>query len=155
MKQIRAFLPKLLVLAVCLGLLLPTPVSAADLYFTSVNDRVLPLTADTMPLWSGGLLYVPYNVFDKETCGVDLDISTSYSRDAGTVTFYRIRQILVFDLNTGTSRDDITGETYYAKAIIRNGRPYVPLNMVCSTICAVPEWNPASSLVPHFMLRAQ
>lgn len=128
----RSILPKLLALVLCVGLLLPVPVSAADLYFTSVNDRLLPLTSDTMPLWSGGLLYVPYNVFSREVSGVDLDISTSYSRESGTVTFYRTRQILVFDLKAGNSRDDITGEIYYAKAIIRNGKPYVPLNMVCN-----------------------
>lgn len=132
MKHARQMIPKFLALILCLSLLIPVPVSAADLYFTSVNDRLLPLTSDTMPLWSGGLLYVPYNVFSREVSGVDLDISTSYSRDAGTVTFYRTRQILVFDLNTGTSRDDLTGEVYYAKAIIRNGKPYVPLNMVCN-----------------------
>ena len=132
MKRKFPILPRLLALILCLGLLVPVPVSAADLYFTSVNERLLPLTSDTMPLWSGGLLYVPYNVFSREVCGVDLDIITSYSREAGTVSFYRTRQILVFDLNTGTSRDDITGEVYYAKAIIRNGKPYVPLNMVCN-----------------------
>ena len=132
MRRARALLPKLLVLALCLGLLLPTPVSAAELYLTSVNDRVLPLTADTMPLWSGGLLYVPYNVFDSDVSQVDLDIETSYSPSAQTVTFYNTRQRLVFDLKTGTSRDDITGTVYYAKAIIRNGKPYVPLNTVCN-----------------------
>ena len=47
----RSILPKLLALVLCVGLLLPVPVSAADLYFTSVNDRLLPLTSDTMPLW--------------------------------------------------------------------------------------------------------
>ena len=132
MRRVRRILPRFLALVLCLSLVLPVPVSAADLYFTAVNDRLLPLSSDTMPLWSGGLLYVPYNVFSREVSGVDLDISTSYSRTAGTVTFYRTKQILVFDLNTGTSRDDITGATYYAKAIIRNGKPYVPLNMVCT-----------------------
>ena len=67
MNKRHRIIPRLLALLVCLALLFPLPVSAADLYFTSVNDNLLPLMADTMPLWSGGQLYVPYTVFDKDS----------------------------------------------------------------------------------------
>ena len=40
-----------------------------------------------MPLWSGGVLYVPYTVFDgNNSTGVNLGISSGYSRSSGTVT---------------------------------------------------------------------
>lgn len=131
MNKRHRIIPRLLALLVCLALLFPLPVSAADLYFTSVNDNLLPLTADTMPLWSGGQLYVPYTVFDKDSTGVNLDLYGSYDRSNSTVTIYKLRKILVFDLRAGTCRDDTTGETFSSRAIIRNGRPYVPLNTVC------------------------
>lgn len=133
MKTKRRWLIWLLTLVLCLGAALPLPVSAADLYFTSVNDTVLPLTADTMPVWSGNVLYVPYTVFDSATNGgIKLGIDTvSYSRTENTVTLYNTRQFLRFDLNDGTCRDDLTGEAFNAKAIIRNNRPYLPVKTVC------------------------
>lgn len=52
-------------LLLCLALLVPSvPAAAANIYFTSLNDQVLPLTADTMPVVSGGVMYVPASVFD-------------------------------------------------------------------------------------------
>lgn len=129
----RRWLIRLLALVFCLGLAVPLPISAADLYFTSVNDTVLPLTADTMPIWSGNVLYVPYTVFDSTTNGgIKLGIDTvSYSQKENAITLYNTRQFLRFDLNNGTCQNDITGETYNAKAIMRNGKPYLPVKTVC------------------------
>ena len=125
---------RLLTAVFCLALLLPLPVSAADLYFTSVNDNLLPLTSDTMPVWSGSQLYVPYTIFDSSTnSGIDLGLYCSYNRDTGSLAFmYSTSKFLVFNVKTGTCRDELTGETYSARAIMRNGRPYVPVNTVCS-----------------------
>ena len=48
-------------LALCLGL--SGPVSAAgDVYFSVVNDSMITLSDSTMPVWSGGVLYVPHSV---------------------------------------------------------------------------------------------
>ena len=127
----RRLLGVFLTVVLCLGLLAPIPVSAADLYFTSINDNLQPLTADTMPVWSGGTLYVPYSVFDPNSTGVRLGMECSYERTANTVTLYNLNKMLVFDLNAGTSYNELTGETYSGKAIIRNNRPYLPLGLVC------------------------
>ena len=74
----------LLAVALFLGLFWPMPASAATLYFTAVNDSVAPLTSDTMPLWFGGTLYVPYSVFDGNLngVGVGLGLYTSYNRSS-------------------------------------------------------------------------
>jgi hypothetical protein len=128
----RKWIAWLLTLAVCLGVLAPVRASAADLYFTSINDNLLPLTADTMPLWNSGGLYVPYTVFDKDSTGVDLGLFSSYNRTENKVTVFNLRQILVFALNSDTCRDDLTGEMYNARVIVRNGRPYLPVRTVCS-----------------------
>ena len=131
-KQHR-FAAWLLSAALCLGLLLPAPASAASLYLTAINNSLPPLTADTMPLWSGGILYVPYTVFDDNTTGADLGIFASYSRSRSEVTLYILRsKMLIFDLEAETCRNSVTGETISARALLRNGRPYLPLNAVCS-----------------------
>ena len=59
MGKSRKFIAKFLGVILCLALLVTLPVSAADLYFTALNDTVLPLSSDTMPVWSGGQLHVP------------------------------------------------------------------------------------------------
>ena len=81
MKFLRRFTMTLLTLALCVGLFLPLPVSAADLYFTAINERIEYLTSDTMPFWSGGTLYVPYTLFDKNlnSTQTDLGITVSYN----------------------------------------------------------------------------
>ncbi len=131
-KKIRRALARLLTLALCLGLFAPMPARAAALYFTSVNDNLLPLSADTMPFWSGGNLYVPFTVFDGRTTGVDLGLSCGYGRDRSTVSIFNLRRILTFDLTTGFAWDDQAQSTVPGGAIVRNGRPYVSLGTVCS-----------------------
>ena len=42
MKKFRRLLCLPLIAALCLGLMVPLPAQAADIYFTSVNDRLLP-----------------------------------------------------------------------------------------------------------------
>lgn len=140
----RRLLGALLTVVLCLGLLAPIPVSAADLYFTSINDNLQPLTADTMPVWSGGSLYVPYSVFDANSTGVKLGLECSYERTSNTVTLYNLRKMLVFDLNAGVSRNELTGETFSARAIIRNGRPYLPLYLVCDFFGLTYSYNTIS-----------
>lgn len=116
------------------GLAWPIPASAANLYFTAINDSVAPLSSDTMPFWSGGTLYVPYTVFDASQNGINVSLGlyASYNRGSGTITLFNLRRMLVFDLNNGTCRDDMTGTTYSSRAILRNGKPFLSLNMVCS-----------------------
>ncbi|MEA4933397.1 MAG: hypothetical protein VB071_07450 [Lawsonibacter sp.] len=130
MKQ-KGMISRLLALILCVVLLLPVPVSATDIYFTSINDNLLPLTSETMPVWSGGLLYVPYTVFDSNYSGVSLGIYSNYSKNSNSVSVFNLRQMLVFDLNNNSTRNEMTGETYSVRAILRNGRPFLPLNLVC------------------------
>ena len=95
MTAARRFLLGLVTAAVCLGLLLPMPASAANVYVTSINDNVAPLTADTMPVYSGGVMYVPYTVFDGAYSGIDLGIYASYSRSGNTVTLFMALSVVL------------------------------------------------------------
>lgn len=134
MRRKHKFLSYVLAAALFLGLSAPIPASAASLYFIGLNDNVPPMTAGDMPFWSGGTLYVPYTVFDANLngSGVNLGLYTSYSRSDGIVTLFDLRQMLVFDLNTGACRDEITGAVYSSQASMKNGRPFVSVSMVCS-----------------------
>ncbi len=128
----KCALSLLLCLSLLLSLHVTVPASAEGIYLTAVNDNILPLTADTMPTWSGGVLYVPYTVFDSSVTGISLGLYCNYNRSAGSVMLISLSQILTFDINAGTCVDDITKQSYSAHAIVRHGKPYVPVNMVCN-----------------------
>lgn len=153
MKLRRRVLSVLLTAVLLFGL--STPVSAASLYFTAINDSIPPLTADTMPFWSGGQLYVPYTVFDSNQNGVNVSLGlyAKYSQSAGTVTLFNLRQVLVFDLTSRICRDDMTGTTYSSWAVMRSGKPYLPLNMVCSFFGLEYSYNHLPSISQGYLVR--
>lgn len=154
----RRILSVLIAAVLFLGMSAPTPVLAASLYFTAVNDTVAPLTADTMPFWTGGNLYVPYTVFDSNLNGVNVSLGlyTSYNRYNGgsnTITLFNLRQMLVFDLTNGTCWDDMNGTAYSSRAILRNGKPYLPLNMVCSFFGLEYSYNQLPYIAQGYLVR--
>ena len=155
MRGKRRVIITILTAALCLGLFLPQPAQAADLYFTSLNDRATSLSADTMPFWSGGTLYVPYSVFDKNLneISVDLGLTASYGRNSNTVTIYSTRQMLVFDLTAGNSRDELSGEVFSSRAVMRNGRPFVPLGAVCSFFGLQYSYNSVPYIPQAYLVR--
>lgn len=155
MRKKRRAVRLLLAAVLVLGLFPPVPASAATLYFTAVNNSVAPLTSDTMPFWSGGTLYVPYSIFDASLnrIGVGLGLYTSYNRDSRTVTLFNLRQTLVFDLNSGTCRDDVTGTTYISRAIMRGGRPYLALSTVCSHFDLEYSYNQLPDVPQGYLVR--
>ncbi len=132
MKRVRRTL-SLLLCTVVLAAALAIPAVAAPLYFTSLNDSLEQLTAETMPVWSGGTLYVPLSLFSPSTntTKVDLGLNVSYSASSNKATLFNLRKMLVFDLNAGTCYSDLTGEEFSAQAISRGGRVYVPVAVVC------------------------
>lgn len=156
MNKKRRLLPLLLALGLIWGLARPVPASAA-LYFTSVNDSVAPLTSDSMPFWSGGTLYVPYTVFSARMngLGVSLGLDVSYNRSNGTVTIFNLRQMLVYDLNNGTCRDEMTGTSYASRAVLRGGKPYVALNTVCSFFGLDYSYNQLPYIQQGYLVRVK
>ena len=43
-------------LCLCLSMLFTLPARAAEVTFTAINDSVLKLTDESMPIWSDGVL---------------------------------------------------------------------------------------------------
>ena len=107
--------------------LAPGRADAADtVYFTAVNDQLLPLNDETMPFWSGGALYVPSTALD----GNDLGIFYSRSRDRSTAVLYRQRSVITFDLAAGTI-DTNSGQSFTGSAIARGDIVFLPLDVIC------------------------
>jgi len=126
-------------MVVCLCTFRSHAINAGDVYFTSVNDVLRPLTMDTMPTWVDGRLYVPASVFDSSVTGVDLGLY--FRQNNNTVTLYSLRQMLVFDLNRGIAYDQHAGESLPTRAVNRNGRIYLPVETVCNFFALEDSYN--------------
>lgn len=102
--------------------------SASGVYFTAANEQLMPLSEDTMPFYSNGVLYVSSRLFEGEELGL------SYSRHValGLATLYKHGSTLDlrFDM-AGQIAYDKEGNLYSGYAIERNGIVFFPLRLVC------------------------
>lgn len=115
-------------LALCLlcTLLLPSGAAEPTVYFTSVNDQLLPDVSDaTMPFWSNGRLYVPYTAVS----GTDLGVFYARSRDRKSCVVYRQSSALNFDLSAGTTVDQ-NGASYDVPALLRGDVVFLPVELL-------------------------
>ena len=106
---------------------------SVEIYIMAENDQILDLPLEAMPAWIGGAMYVPYHVFDWSYTGVNLGVSYGQDR-TGTdykFTLYSLDGTLLFDINAGTCVEQSTGEDMGMKAVLRNGRVFLPLAGVC------------------------
>lgn len=106
---------------------------SVEIYLMAENDQMLDLPLEAMPVWIGGAIYVPYHAFDWTYTGVNLGVSYGQDR-TGTeykFTLYSLSGTLVFDINAGTCVEQSSGEDMDMKAVLRNGRVFVPLAGVC------------------------
>ncbi|WP_251445229.1 hypothetical protein [Vermiculatibacterium agrestimuris] len=128
----RRFGTLLCAAALLLALAIPAnSVSSEPVYLLAVNDRMCDLPNGTLPISNGGVIYVPYTVFDKDSSGVDLGVYYGISQDRGAVlTLYALSGRLTFTINNNTCVDG-QGNSLNWPAILRNGIPYVPAAAVC------------------------
>lgn len=105
-----------------------------QVYQLAVNETFVDkgeLSAANMPLAVNGTIYVPYTTFDKNVTGVDLGVSCLQYKDDSehTLTLFSLKGTLVFDIDSQTCLAD--GDPTDMRAIVRNGKTYVPANGVC------------------------
>lgn len=135
MKRSRRLLAALCAAVLLLSCILAGTAAAdeIEIYQVAENDKMVDLPVDAMPAWIGGIIYVPYLVFDRSVTLVNLGVSYGLSRTDSEykLSLYSLSGTLVFDLNDGTCVDSLTGENLDMKAVLRNGRPFVPLAAVC------------------------
>ncbi|MDR2530770.1 MAG: copper amine oxidase N-terminal domain-containing protein [Oscillospiraceae bacterium] len=113
--------------AIAAALLVVSPSGAVtEVYFTSVGDRLLPLTAADMPVNLNGVMYVPYTVFNASALGT----SVFFSQSSQIVQILNSSKELKFNLQT-MQTEDANGRIYTnSPPIIRNGKAYVPASFV-------------------------
>lgn len=126
MRRLWALLLSLLLL---MGLTAgPGRAALSGVYFTAANDQLLPLSDETMPFYSNGVLYISCRFFEGGELGL------SYSRNAtlGLATLYMhgSDQDLRFDM-AGQVTYDKQGNFYSGYAIERGGIVFFPLRVVC------------------------
>lgn len=115
------------VLCLALTVCLCAPALAeGELFFVAVNDTV-PLTLTVFPTYSGGTLYVPYQVFDSQPCGV----TPSYNQTKQTYVLLSRNRQMLFDLAAGTVSDE-SGSVSTANVLYRGGILYLPLTFCAS-----------------------
>ncbi len=127
---------KLAVLLCAALLLVGTPtaraITAEDVYFTAINISLLPLNMNTMPIWVDGQIYVPASVFDRSQTGADLGISLSRMGSKDTVILLGERETMIFNLTTGTCKDQYDDPIPNCRAVVRKGVAFLPLARVCA-----------------------
>lgn len=135
MARWRRLLASLCAAVLVVGLLAGTQAMAdeVDIYIMAENDQMLNLPLEAMPVRIGGNMYVPYHAFDWTYTGVNLGVSYGQEHSGSKYLFslYSLEGTLVFDVNAGTCQEAGTGEDMEMKAVVRNGRVFVPLTGVC------------------------
>ncbi len=116
----------LIAVAILTGLILPSVSAANDVYFTAVNDEILPLKDETMPTYINNVLYLPFTVFSGEKLGVYFAPSSDLKR---VIVFSGAKQ-LIFDAESGLTYDEHLQQQYFS-AISLNGTIYLPAKRVC------------------------
>lgn len=122
--------------ALCLALALlllvktaPLSADAADsVCFLAANEKLFPLSDETMPFWSDGSLYVPHTLMDGGELGIhysrnmEKQMFTAYNLSSGSITF---------DLAAGTIETN-TLKLLPGSAIVRGSVVFLPLGVLSS-----------------------
>jgi hypothetical protein len=116
----------LIAVSILTGLVLPSVRAANDIYFTAVNDEILPLKDETMPTYINNVLYLPFTVFSGEKLGVYFAPSSDLKR----VLIFSGTKQLFFDAESGLTYDEHFEQLYFS-AIPLNGTIYLPAKRVC------------------------
>lgn len=118
----------MIVLSVVLfaALLIPLSNARAETpYFAVVDEKVLELTAENMPIRYNGAMYLPYTVFKEPL----LKVFYSYNPSDYSLTVFNASKVLTFNLNTGIAFDQ--EKQYTQRALLTGGSVYIPVAFIC------------------------
>ena len=103
-------------------LILVIPIMAQNaIYFTAINNTLLELNDQTMPINQNGTIYLPSSIFNSSELGT----YCLYSRSKQQVVISDLNKILYYDMSAGNSYDDRDNSYPYA-AIYHNDTAYIP-----------------------------
>lgn len=95
-----------------------------DIICTVINDRILDISDNTIPIRRNGQIYVPYTIFTSE-----LGIKSSRNLSKETLVLYNIDYNITYELISGNTYDEKLNNYSYS-AIYNNGTIYVPITQV-------------------------
>lgn len=124
-KRLCALLLSLLISLTCLQS--NTNAVLDGVYFTAANDQLLDLTAETMPFWSNGELYISSQFFQS----TDLGVMFVYSSSLNLAVLHNKTTNLKFDLTNATVYDN-NNKYYSGQAITQSGQFFFPISLVCN-----------------------
>lgn len=122
MRLSKRFFILLSMLCILFGIL--QGAAAANIMLTAVNDQLLPLSDNTMPIRRNGEYYVPYQIFSG-ALGVNATMP-----DNKTLLLYNLDNTVTFSLQNNAVYDE-SGTSYQQPAYSVNDTVYVPVKLVC------------------------
>ena len=115
--------------------LLPGPATASGLFFLGLNDTLVPNSAQTTPIQSGGWVYVPVTAFNSRVTGVNFGVYYGITENNESLIFYNLSgKNLTFNLVDGTATAEGADPPVPSKVLRRNGSYYVPAYAICSIL---------------------
>ncbi len=115
-----------LVLCLLAALLLPSAQADGPVYFTAIDEQVLPLSDETMPYFFNSRIYLPYTAFTDNGIGIQ-----ALRSDTRLLLYRSVTKSLTFNTEDNTVFDQ-DGKQYFISARIVNGTIYVPAETVTS-----------------------
>ena len=125
----KGLLAAALCVLLALGIAIPVFGSSGTVYLMAVNERVLEVTGENMPVVMNGILYVPYTMLSRDT-GINLGVSAQYSTTRRTVLVSDGKSSIVFDVQASTAQDQ-QGNPVQARAMVRNSMIFLPIDYLC------------------------
>lgn len=120
------------------GLMLPGLGSASSsaVYLMAVNEKVVDMTAENMPMMVNGTLYIPYTMLSSRVTDINLRVTTLYSTTRRTLLVSSGQKAVTFDTRANTATD-IQGNVLDVRAAVRNSMVFLPVDWLCSYFDAI------------------
>ena len=132
MKILRRLFAVLLCGALLLGIAAASARSTSNVYFMAVNEKIIEMTPENMPMTVGGTLYIPYTMLSIRDTGINLGVSAQYSASRRTALVSGGRRAITFDLQANTAYDP-QGNYVDARAVMRNSMLFLPIAWICES----------------------
>ena len=104
MKRIKTIVSFLCAAALALTLLVMPSSASGGLFFLSLNDTLPAQSVQMTPVQYSGWVYVPVNVFNSQSTGVNFGLYYGLTENNTKLVLYNLSgKTMTFDLQNGTA----------------------------------------------------
>ena len=118
------------------GIIIPALGSSSSVFLMAVNDQVMEMTTENMPMLVNGTLYVPYTMLSSRSSGANLGVTALYSMMRRTVLVSSGQRSVTFDTRSNTAADS-QGNPLNVWAVVRNNMVFLPVDWLCDYFDAI------------------